>query len=100
MKKRPRSSIESDVQAFANAADRPAPSSDPTAPRGKKRGGKDVLLPMNEYEHGMIQAAARQEQRSVSAFIRLAAVEKALATVDHEQDRQAPDDDDTQGDNR
>jgi len=79
VKKRVRNS---EVEKFGNAADLTPEEMNEDAPRGKKRGGKDVLLPLNTYEDKMISSAAKSSKRSVSAFIRIAAVEKACSEMD------------------
>lgn len=73
---------DSEVQAFTDAADRPATEMDEDAPRGRKRGGTDVLLPLNQYEKKMVAAAAKRSRRSVASFIRNATLDAAIRVLD------------------
>lgn len=52
------------------------------APRGKKKGGADLLIPLNHYEKQMIAAGAKLGRRSVSAFIRNAALDEAIKQIE------------------
>ena len=63
------------IAEFAAKADQSA--FDPAAPRGKKRGGADVLLPMNAYESQLLKKASTKDNRSLAGFIRAAAIKEA-----------------------
>jgi len=67
--------------AIMVGADKPAIDLSVGAPRGKRRGGADTLLPLNSFERGQIKQACEKENRSFSSFIRLAALEKAKSVL-------------------
>lgn len=68
------------IEKFADEADGPA--HDTSAPRGKKRGGADMLLPMNAFEYQLLKKAATKDNRSLAGFIRAAAINEAKNILD------------------
>lgn len=85
MVKKREKSLDKKIEDFGNAADKDDDSLDPNAPRGKKNGGTDKLIPFNTYEDNLVVEAAADEGRTVVGFIRNAAVKAAKEVVSQDQ---------------
>ncbi|MEJ1358041.1 MAG: hypothetical protein RPV21_01945 [Candidatus Sedimenticola sp. (ex Thyasira tokunagai)] len=66
------------IEAFAAGADHPDQDLSVSAPRGKKKGGNNINLPLNAYEDNLVVRGAKADGgRSILGFVRLAAIERA-----------------------
>ena len=74
--------VEKQITEFGNEADSKGSNLNTHARRGKRNGGADRLITLNEFEDQLIAEAAKNDNRTVLGFIRHAAISQAKSIVE------------------